>query len=101
MATLPDPLPAGEKSSVRFVTQPPSRAALRSFAINKNKRDEETRWAMLITAPANSTGMPSLGSASRVRYGRSEADINRNCAVAADWPPGIGSRRNQPPFIMS
>jgi hypothetical protein len=33
---------------------------VRSFASNKNKRDDETRWAMLITALANSTSMPSL-----------------------------------------
>jgi hypothetical protein len=30
-----------------------------------------------------------------------EADINRNCRITADWPPGIGPHRDQPPFIMS
>src|SRR3954447_5189204 len=68
MPTLPDRCPP-VKQVLRCLS--PNRrqgTALRSFAINKNKRDEETHWAMLITAPATSTRAPSLGSASRVRY---------------------------------
>jgi hypothetical protein len=42
-----------------------------------------------------------IGSSRLLQQNLPEADINRNCKIAADWPPGIGPHRNQPPFIMS